>query len=128
MSECIGHDITDINFRENSIRIIRKGGNESILYFGTEVEKALLDYIEGSRVMAAMKAVPGEEMFYFSFCKKSGLAFMQQIKHRSKSPSFGTGRCPAILRTFTSLDRNRKNCFFPGHEPCYYKSSTRGRL
>ena len=51
VSECVGLDITDINFRENSIRIVRKGGNESILYFGDEVEKALLDYIEGPRAM-----------------------------------------------------------------------------
>lgn len=71
VSECVGLDITDINFRENSIRIIRKGGNESILYFGSEVEKALLDYIEGPRAMVAMKAVPGEEnALFFSLQKK----------------------------------------------------------
>lgn len=71
VSECVGLDITDINFRENSIRIIRKGGNESILYFGAEVEKALLDYIEGPRAMVAMKAVPGEEnALFFSLQKK----------------------------------------------------------
>lgn len=46
VSECVGLDMNDVNFRENSIRIIRKGGNESVLYFGAEVEKALLDYIE----------------------------------------------------------------------------------
>ena len=71
VSECVGLDITDINFRENSIRIVRKGGNESILYFGDEVEKALLDYIEGPRAMMAMKAVPGEEnTLFFSLQKK----------------------------------------------------------
>lgn len=71
VSECVGLDITDINFRENSIRIIRKGGNESILYFGAEVEKALLDYIEGPRAMIAMKAVPREEnALFFSLQKK----------------------------------------------------------
>lgn len=71
VSECVGLDITDINFRENSIRIVRKGGNESILYFGDEVEKALLDYIEGPRAMMAMKAVPGEEnALFFSLQKK----------------------------------------------------------
>lgn len=71
VSECVGLDITDINFRENSIRIVRKGGNESILYFGAEVEKALLDYIKGPRAMMAMKAVPGEEnALFFSLQKK----------------------------------------------------------
>lgn len=52
--------MNDVNFRENSIRIIRKGGNESVLYFGAEVEKALLDYIEGPRTVLAKQAVPDE--------------------------------------------------------------------
>ncbi len=68
---CVGLDITDINFRENSIRIIRKGGNESILYFGAEVEKALLDYINEPRALIAAKALPGEEnALFFSLQKK----------------------------------------------------------
>lgn len=71
VSECVGLDITDVNFRENSIRIIRKGGNESVLYFGAEVEKALLDYIEGPRVMSAEQAVSGnEQALFFSLQKR----------------------------------------------------------
>ena len=71
VSECVGLDLKDVNFRENSIRIIRKGGNESILYFGSEVEKALLDYIEGPRVTAAAQAASGEEKaLFFSLQKK----------------------------------------------------------
>ena len=71
VSECVGLDLNDVNFRENSIRIIRKGGNESILYFGSEVEKALLDYIEGPRVTVAAQAAPGEEnALFFSLQKK----------------------------------------------------------
>lgn len=69
VSECVGLDITDVNFRENSIRIIRKGGNESILYFGTEVEKALWDYITGPRTV--VNAIAGEEnALFFSLQKK----------------------------------------------------------
>jgi site-specific recombinase XerD len=71
VSECVGLDLNDVNFRENSIRIIRKGGNESILYFGSEVEKALLDYIEGPRVTVAAQAASGEEnALFFSLQKK----------------------------------------------------------
>lgn len=71
VSECVGLDLTDVNFRENSIRIIRKGGNESIIYFGSEVEKALLDYINGPRADIAVKAIPGEEnALFFSIQKK----------------------------------------------------------
>lgn len=46
VSECVGLDINDIDFESNGIRIRRKGGNESIVYFGDEVEIAMLDYLE----------------------------------------------------------------------------------
>lgn len=46
VSECIGLDIQDINFDVGGIKIRRKGGYESVIYFGEEVEEALLDYLE----------------------------------------------------------------------------------
>lgn len=46
VSECVGIDLTDIDFRNNGIKIRRKGGNEAVIYFGDEVETALLDYLE----------------------------------------------------------------------------------
>ena len=46
MSECVGIDINDIDFKNTGIKIRRKGGYEAVVYFGEEVEKALLDYIE----------------------------------------------------------------------------------
>lgn len=46
VSECVGLDITDINFEVNGIKIRRKGGYEAVIYFGEEVETALLDYLE----------------------------------------------------------------------------------
>lgn len=46
VSECVGLDLQDINFDVNGIKIIRKGGYEAIIYFGEEVELALLDYLE----------------------------------------------------------------------------------
>ncbi|MFV0464873.1 MAG: tyrosine-type recombinase/integrase [Lachnospiraceae bacterium] len=46
VSECVGLDINDVDFKNNGIRILRKGGSESIVYFGDEVESALLDYLE----------------------------------------------------------------------------------
>ncbi len=49
VSECVGLDITDIDFRNNRIKIVRKGGKEDFVYFGTEVEDALRDYLELSR-------------------------------------------------------------------------------
>lgn len=46
VSECVGIDLQDINFDVNGIKIRRKGGNEAVIYFGDEVETALLDYLE----------------------------------------------------------------------------------
>lgn len=45
VSECVGLNIKDIDFQVNGIKIIRKGGYESIIYFGDEVENALKDYL-----------------------------------------------------------------------------------
>lgn len=50
VSECVGLNLTDVDFRNNCIRIIRKGGNEDIVYFGSEVEDALKEYINVDRV------------------------------------------------------------------------------
>ena len=49
VSELVGLNIGDIDFKNNGIRILRKGGNEMIVYFGIEVEQALKDYLEISR-------------------------------------------------------------------------------
>lgn len=46
VSECVGLDLEDIDFKEKGIRVHRKGGYESIVYFGDEVESALKDYLE----------------------------------------------------------------------------------
>lgn len=46
VSECVGIDISDIDFKNTGIKIRRKGGYEAIVYYGDEVEKALIDYLE----------------------------------------------------------------------------------
>lgn len=49
VSECVGLNLTDVDFKNNKIKIIRKGGNEDIVYFGDEVAAALSDYMELDR-------------------------------------------------------------------------------
>lgn len=79
VSECVGLDITDIEFRDNSLRVIRKGGNEEILYFGEEVKKALQNYIEGPR--ALVKALSGHEnaLFYSLQRKRMGIDAVENM-------------------------------------------------
>ena len=71
VSECVGLDITDIDFNNNGIKVTRKGGSEMIVYFGEEVEQALRGYIEGSRKLVIAKPAyqrkrgrkPGKKIF-----------------------------------------------------------------
>ena len=46
VSECVGLDLNDVDFKNGGIRIHRKGGKEYTVYFGIEVEDALHDYME----------------------------------------------------------------------------------
>ncbi|MCD2491067.1 tyrosine-type recombinase/integrase [Lacrimispora sp. NSJ-141] len=46
VSECVGLDMNDVDFRNDGIRIHRKGGKEVVVYFGEEVREALLGYLE----------------------------------------------------------------------------------
>lgn len=46
VSECVGLDLEDVDFKNNGIKIRRKGGYEAVIYFGEEVEEALQNYWE----------------------------------------------------------------------------------
>ena len=52
VSECVGLDLSDVDFNMDAVRVIRKGGNEALVYFGDEVEEALKAYMEGPRKTA----------------------------------------------------------------------------
>ena len=45
VSECVGLDIHDVDFKNGGIHIHRKGGKGVTVYFGAEVEDALNDYL-----------------------------------------------------------------------------------
>ena len=45
VSECVGLNLNDVDFKNNGIKITRKGGYESVIYFGEEVLDALDPYI-----------------------------------------------------------------------------------
>jgi site-specific recombinase XerD len=46
VSECVGLDIDDVDFKNNGVKVHRKGGAEAVVYFGDEVRDALLSYME----------------------------------------------------------------------------------
>lgn len=71
VSECVGLDLSDINFNENSMCVVRKGKKEHILYFDDITKKALLDYIELERPSYIEKE---SEKALFLSLKKNRLA------------------------------------------------------
>ena len=72
VSELVGLDVQDVDFRNGGIKVIRKGGSEMVVYFGEEVEKALLDYLE---VREGITPVAGHEnaLFYSTQKKRMGV-------------------------------------------------------
>lgn len=46
VSECVGLNLNDVDFKTNAIKVTRKGGNQVILYFSDEVKVALFDWLQ----------------------------------------------------------------------------------
>lgn len=79
VSECVGLDISDIDFKNNGIKVTRKGGSEMIVYFGEEVENALKMYLYTARKTAA--ALPGHEnaLFLSTQRKRIGVQAVENL-------------------------------------------------
>ena len=63
VSECVGLDIQDVDFKNNGVKVTRKGGNEMVVYFGEEVENALKTYLYTTR--KSVTPLPGHENALF---------------------------------------------------------------
>ncbi len=68
VSECVGLDVDDVDFKNGGIRIHRKGGKEVTVYFGSEVENALLDYLEERKLIIPQEG--HEKALFLSLQKK----------------------------------------------------------
>ena len=68
VSECVGIDIDDIDFDTNGIRIHRKGGYNTVVYFPEEVRTALLDYLEDRKTIIPVEG--NENAFFLSLQNK----------------------------------------------------------
>lgn len=64
VSECVGLDLKDVDFKNNGIKIRRKGGYETVVYFGDEVEMALRDYLKQRETIYAQEG--HEEALFLS--------------------------------------------------------------
>lgn len=78
VSECVGLDVEDIDFKNNAVKVTRKGGNEMFVYFGNEVEQALKKYLE---VRDGITPVAGHEhaLFYSTQRKRMGVQAVENL-------------------------------------------------
>ena len=74
VSECVGLDIKDVNFKDSSLHIIRKGGKEAYVYFSDEASAYLMEYYEERK---RMQTKEGHEQALFLSSRK------QRITDRS---------------------------------------------
>ena len=81
VSECVGLDVEDVDFKNNGIKVTRKGGNEMVVYFGHEVEKALKKYLE---VRKNIVPVAGHEhaLFYSTQRKRIGIQAVENLEKK----------------------------------------------
>ena len=82
VSECVGLDIGDVDFKNNSIKVVRKGGNEMFVYFGSEVQEALQDYIEQDRSKVVPHEGHEEALFYSTQRKPITVRAVQNLVNK----------------------------------------------
>ena len=70
VSECVGLDIKDIDFKNSSIHIIRKGNKEAYVYFSDEASAYLMEYYEERK---RIETKEGHEQAFFLSSRKTRL-------------------------------------------------------
>lgn len=77
VSELVGLDVTDVDFNNQSLRVVRKGGDEEYVFFGDEVADALYYYLysvptedgviqKSSRDLLLQEGNPDEKALFIS--------------------------------------------------------------
>ena len=79
VSECVGLDIQDVDFKNNGVKVLRKGGNQMVVYFGKEVEYALKNYLYTTR--KTVTPLPGNEnaLFLSTHRKRMGVQAVENM-------------------------------------------------
>ena len=68
VSELVGLDLSDVDFKNQALKVHRKGGKEQTVYFGDEVCDALLAYLEERKDIVT--ANENENAFFLSLRKQ----------------------------------------------------------
>ena len=70
-SELVGLDLRDVNLRDRTFLVTRKGGNEAVLHFNEQVAEALGDYLAQRK---QIEPLPGHENAFFLSSQKKRLS------------------------------------------------------
>ena len=79
VSECVGLDINDIDFKNSGIKVTRKGGSEMVIYFGEEVRNALENYLETTRASATPLPDHENALFLSTQRKRMGVQAIENM-------------------------------------------------
>ena len=79
VSECVGLDLQDIDFKNNGITVTRKGGNQMVVYFGEEVENALKTYLYTTRKQAIPLSGYENALFLSTQRKRMGVQAVENM-------------------------------------------------
>lgn len=100
VSECVGLDIDDVDFKNNGITVTRKGGNQMVVYFGDEVQNALENYLETSRAAATPLSGHENALFLSTQRKRIGVqAVENMVKKYAKQVTPNKKITPHKLRS-----------------------------
>lgn len=78
ISECVGLNIKDIDIENTSIRVIRKGGKEAIVYFSDEAVEPLAEYLAYRKKQQALSGHE-EALFLSSQMKRLGVRSIENM-------------------------------------------------
>ncbi len=113
-SELVGLDLDDVDFEHRSFTVTRKGGDEAILFFNTQVGDALQAYLE---IREQVDACPGHEdaLFLSSQRKRISVRALQNLikKYATVAAPLKKRLSPHKMRsTFaTNLYRNTHDIY-----------------
>lgn len=68
ISECVGMNIGDVDLKNNSFIVTRKGGNQTILYYSDEIKQALLAWMERRKSIEPL--IPNDPALFLSLQRK----------------------------------------------------------
>ena len=80
ISELCALDVSDFDFASHSFKVLRKGGNEALLYFSEEASAALEAYIEHRK--AAVNYSTASPMFISMQNKRICVRALQELVHK----------------------------------------------